>query len=101
MINKRWNAFRERDWPLYNHYKEKVKNEIMIAKKNWANKHKETANGLWKIVKEIRGSRASNPFSHLRQQYSREIDMIDAFTHEFQNNYNSCPDVESMNIGNG
>ena len=73
----------------------------MIAKKNWANKHKETANGLWKIVKEIRGSRASNPFSHLRQQYSREIDMIDAFTHEIQKNCNSCPDVELMSIGDG
>ena len=36
LINKRWTAFRDKKWTLYNHYKDKVKKQILEAKRIWA-----------------------------------------------------------------
>ena len=38
LIDKYWDAFRTKNWPLFEHCKLKVKLEIAEAKKKWANK---------------------------------------------------------------
>ncbi len=51
LILDKWAAFRDHDWPLYNHLKLKVRNEVQKAKKIWAEKLTSNAEGLWKLVK--------------------------------------------------
>jgi len=52
LINLRWKAFRTKNWCLFNHYKEKLKTEILNAKKLWATKCKRSRSGIWAIVKK-------------------------------------------------
>ena len=98
LLNKRWDAFRRRDWPMFYHYKSKVKDEIVKAKKFWANRHRENVSGLWKVVKEVKGSPASDPFRHIRQQFANVGEMVDALTRQFEQNFNAAPDVDLLPI---
>ena len=66
LIQERWNAYRSRNWNKFNHYKIKVETEISQAKKIWANRMKRTTNGLWKLVKSVRGlNQNKDPISKL------------------------------------
>ena len=42
LIERRWQAFRARDWPRFSHYRLNVETEIGKAKRLWADKHKQT-----------------------------------------------------------
>ena len=50
-IQKRWDAFRRRDFNAYHHWKEKVQNSIMQAKRKWATKAQTDPSQFWKLVK--------------------------------------------------
>ena len=39
LIQKRWDAYRAKDFGQYHHYKTKVKEQISKAKMSWANKN--------------------------------------------------------------
>jgi exonuclease III len=66
LIQERWNAYRSRDWEKFHHFKNKVKKEIFHAKLIWANKMKKSANGLWKLVKNVRSlNQNKDPLSKL------------------------------------
>ena len=54
-INKRWEAVRHKDWPRYEHFKEKVKIEIKKSRAIWAGKLKRTTNGMWKLENAVNG----------------------------------------------
>lgn len=96
LLNRRWDAFRRRDWTMYEHYKMKVKTGIIKAKNDWAMRHRHNVNGLWKVVKEVKGSSASNPFLHLRSTFASNHDLIEAFTCEFRKNFNQSSDVDLL-----
>lgn len=51
LINKRWEAFRNKDFPLYLHYREKVRNEINKCKNIWFTKCRSKKGGLWNLVR--------------------------------------------------
>ena len=51
LINKRWKAYKNRDYIKYNHYKEKIKQEIVKSKKIWADTEMAKTKNLWSIVK--------------------------------------------------
>ena len=55
LINKRWQAFRSKNWHLYNHYKLKVKNQIKVSKSIWAKQQCRSVKGMWNAVKEVSG----------------------------------------------
>jgi hypothetical protein len=55
MINDRWQAYRNRDFGKYTHYKNKIKSEIINAKKSWINKEKDQSKHLWKVVHNMTG----------------------------------------------
>ena len=61
LIEKRWKAFREKNWTVYRHYKEKVVEEIKKAKRIWSSKQLQTPRGLWSIVKAERTSGTKDP----------------------------------------
>lgn len=54
LINKRYAAFRAQNFPLYEHFKKKVKDEIVKAKQNWMKKADKSSKNLWSIVNNIR-----------------------------------------------
>ena len=53
LINKRWAAFRQKDFSKFRHYKEKVKEEIARAKSKWILKAKNA--NIWKMVRSTSG----------------------------------------------
>ena len=59
MITNRWNAYRKKNWPVYNHLKDKVKLEIQKAKERWVHKKTLTVKGTWDMVRELSGKRGN------------------------------------------
>ena len=60
LINDRWTAFRQKNWKRYNYLKLKVKEEILHAKRIWADKLiSASPSGLWKMVRNDTQSRSS------------------------------------------
>ena len=69
LINKRWQAYRCKDFNMYNYYKEQCKTEITRCKKSWANKSRKSTLGIWNVVAEVRGKKGSNPLSSLLPRF--------------------------------
>lgn len=67
LINKRWSAYRNRNFPLYNNLKLKVRAEIQKAKMAWVNKTK--SKNLWKAVNTVLGKKTTDPMLHLYSQF--------------------------------
>lgn len=66
LINKRWEAYRTKNWPQYNYLKQKVKDEIYKCKLIWTNKLKQQKNGLWKLFASVtKGKGNSDIFKNL------------------------------------
>ena len=55
-------GFKQKDWPKYNYLKQKAKDEILKAKKLWAEKMKSTPNGLWKLAKSLSDGQSNDGF---------------------------------------
>lgn len=67
LINRRWEAYRARNWPLFNNLKAKVKQEIAKAKQSYFHaKCSDSANGLWSFVNIERGKSGRDPCDLLR-----------------------------------
>ena len=69
LINLRWQAFRTKNMPLYNHYKCKTKEEIRKAKSRWASKCTQSTKNAWKVVNELRGSKQRSCIGNLISDY--------------------------------
>lgn len=54
LINKRYQAYRQKDWRLYAHYKEKVKTAIFIAKRSWGNQLLKEGKSVWDVYQKVR-----------------------------------------------
>ena len=100
LIDKRWAAFRDRNWAMYHHYKFKVKEEVVKAKKQWADKHRQNTHGLWQILREVKRSPISDSFQHLLQSdFNGDVNsLLAAFTDAFRRNFNVSPDVALSNL---
>ena len=69
LINRRYEAFRCKNFPLYLHYKKKVKEEISHAKAKWVNSKIENAAGLWSIVRSTANKSKDQTLSGLLQNF--------------------------------
>ena len=86
LIQRRWDAYRKRDFQMYNHYKGKVKDELRKAKCIWSKKVLNTKKGLWKLVNSHRKDSANttsasptdlnNYFGSIFQLPTEDIDNI-------------------------
>ena len=68
MINKRWLAFRTKDFQIYNHLKVKIREEIAKSKLLWTKKVK--TKNVWKAVHAQLGTKSSNPIMNILSQYT-------------------------------
>jgi hypothetical protein len=90
LINKRWAAYRSKDWPRYTHFKAKVKQEIDKAKHIWANRQLKTCKGTWAIVREIQGKNSSNSRITLSNEETKKL--ISSAADLFKCNFNDRSD---------
>jgi hypothetical protein len=96
LINKRWDAFRQKKWAMYKHYKAKVIVEVKKAKLAWRKKNSGSARGMWKVVNSIRGAQQKDPWHNLIAQHGDLHGLLNALTNEFCNNFNSSPDADLL-----
>ena len=87
LINRRWEAWRCGNLPLFNHYKWKVRNEIFKAKLSWANKSKNSAKGAWSVVNDIKGKNAGTSLECLLANKNLQ-ELITEITNKFVSNFN-------------
>ena len=81
MINEKWHAFRCRNWPVYHHLKQKLRNEIYKAKMSWAGKTKASSKNLWSFVNSIVSKKTNVSIDNLLRNYSS----VDKFFEELKN----------------
>ena len=96
LINKRYQAFRKKDYCMYNHYKDKVKHLIEETKNNWLKSTKTSTNGLWKICKDAINLPKNTALSSLTQSFSSSIDAAEAINKELCKNFSDAPDWDSL-----
>jgi hypothetical protein len=83
--------------PVYNHLKDKVRQEINLAKKRWADKSMNTTKGAWSVVNEIRGNKNKDFLNAMLAETSEEKlaqDITDSFISNF--NHNPKPPKEEQ-----
>ena len=100
LINKRWNAFRCKNWSLFRHYKDKVKQEIIHAKRIWSERQSQTTRGLWKVVNSLRGASTKEPWRRLFEEAGGFQELLGALTSEFQKSFNADDDVQLLPLSN-
>ena len=85
LINERWNAFRERNFSKYHHYKQKVKLEILKAKAIWVKKNEEK--NVWRLLQSASGKTKSQDVMQICEQYPNVKEAADAINYSFLENY--------------
>ena len=82
LINRRWEAFRSRNWDRYNFLKAKVKSEIFRAKNQYFQKKRQSAKGMWSFVNTERGSNFNFHFDSLMKDTSLK-DVLNLLNDQF------------------
>ena len=83
LINKRWAAYKAKNFPLFNHYKKKVKNEIIKSKKIWCNKMCKSSKGVWSIVNDVRGKDDVRSSDNLLSLFSDPVNAVETINLNF------------------
>ena len=98
MIQKRWCAYRSKNWPLFTHLKQKVQQEIIKAKRLWAWKQKRTTKGLWNVVNEMSGKSIKDSLEALIEGYPSTTVFLQELSSAFEGNFNKGEDAELLPI---
>ena len=53
LINKRFDAFRKKQYDVYCLYKEKVKQAIEASKQSWTSRSRDKPAGFWRVVNNL------------------------------------------------
>ncbi|MEL7307751.1 MAG: endonuclease/exonuclease/phosphatase family protein [Pseudomonadota bacterium] len=72
IINDQWNAYRERNFSLYNHLKTKIKREIKKSKIIWIKKMKKT--NIWKAINSVCPKKTCNSIQCIYSKYNSITD---------------------------
>ena len=84
LINLRWAAYRQRNFPLYNHLGDKIKKLLVFQKLKWAKKAHRGAKEMWKVVSESCGSKSSKSSA------------IDAIIKQFPSPQTAADEINTM-----
>lgn len=91
LINKRWQAYRCRDFNMYNYYKEKCQREIVRCKRSWAKKSRSSSRGIWNVVAEIQGKNGTRSLSSLFSLFHDDLQAANEINKIFTECFNpSC-----------
>lgn len=82
LINDRWSTYKVRNWTLYNHLKNKVKESICEEK--WADRMKKKKEGIWRLSKEVRGEKSDKSrLSNILKNFDYPQDAVEQITNIF------------------
>lgn len=98
LINKRWRAYREGNFPLYRHYKAKVTAEISKSKKIWSSKMCKTFQGVWSVVNDIRGKKSKNSTSQISALFSNTTEAVESINALFSSYFTSSSAVPAIPV---
>ena len=91
LINKRYEAYRQKDFNLYNHYKRKLKHEILTAKQQWVKARNKNTNALWKVVKNVMNKNSQSDIQHIIQTYPTPQHAAHAINEELKKHFSDSP----------
>ena len=84
LINKRWDAFRSRNWEVYNCLKTKIKKEILKAKAKHFERKSDSTKGMWSYVRMERGFDKTDPIVFLnKSEDSPDIEVLNGLNNYF------------------
>ena len=81
LINLRWKAFRNKQFHLYDHYKQKVRQEIYKSKKIWYAKCKKSKKGLWQFI---------------QTEFQTDKTSIDSLSLVYENEYKLATEINKI-----
>ena len=97
LIQKRWDAFRRKDFVRYVELKLLVKCKIIKAKTDWANKFNNPGD-LWQKVNYINSRKNTTSLDNLFNDYSCTKNLCDLINSVFCNNFSSCNKITVNDI---
>ena len=96
LINKRFQAYRQRNFKLYHHFKGKLKYEIQCAKQNWASRKCKDPNGLWSVVNDLMNKRSQTSIQKITDSYPSLTSAANAVNKKFEDHFSKPPDWNSI-----
>ena len=96
LINKRYEAYRKKDYDKYNYYKNKVKKEIAKAKAVWFTKLKESKGGIWKAIRPTSRKSTTGNFKDLMLQFSSVKNIAESLNIVFSSAFTASSIDNSM-----
>jgi hypothetical protein len=100
LINKRYEAFRNKRFQLYEHYKTKVKKEIEKSKGRWISAEVEKPSGIWSIVKDCTNKKKNDNISQLLNRYNSPAEAAEAFNCHFTQIFSKHSITDQTNFSN-
>ena len=91
LINDRWRAYRSKDWPLYEHLKQKAKCEISKAKQRWSKKLKNSPSGIWRLVEAECCRRSPNGLEILVKEQESLMDFMKLLSTKISDDFSADP----------
>ena len=96
LIDKRFQAYRKREFSLYYHYKEKLKKEIHKAKMHWVSKKRKAPDGLWSVVRNATNKNCKIPIHKITDSYPSLAEAANAINEKFGSLYPDLPSWTSI-----
>lgn len=100
LINKRWKAFRNKQFFLYQHYKAKVKEEILKSKRIWSSKMCQKPKGVWTVVNEARGTSNVSSTDQIVSLFANPFEAAESINNLFSKSFVKCSSFPFFNVDN-
>lgn len=91
LITLRWNAYRARNFNVYNHLKSKIKSEIINSKKCWAAKKLSSSKSVWNLINDIKGVENTSIESLLPERLEDRLRVVNNINNSFISNFITDP----------
>ena len=91
LIIKRWTAYKKNKRIIYEHYKQKIKNEIAIAKTRQIQKEtiKNPFKSIWNYINNISAKQSNDAYYQFSQLFSNDLEVANALVLAFTDSFNA------------
>ena len=99
LLQKKHEAFRKKNFAVFNHLKSKLNQEIKKAKDAWVNKLKKRPTGFWSMIKEVASSKPkhSDMLHKIITEFGDPHDAAEAINTEFFRHF-SPPTINNVTL---
>ena len=100
IVNKRWRAFRQKNFPLYAHYKQKLRAEIAKCKRIWSDRMCSSPHGAWSVVKDVRGKNNNNSVDSIVALFSDPLTAAESINRIFSDVFVKSDSFSKLDVRN-